>query len=78
MMPRPKAVGETRGVVKVVVDAETDLILGFAYHGIDAQEVVNLVALAMRAKVPAADLLNGIWVHVSSTELLNEVLGELS
>lgn len=77
-MPRPKAVGETRGIVKAVVDADSGKILGFAHHGIDSQEVVNLVALAMRTGTPAADLLNGIWVHLSSTELLNEVLGELA
>lgn len=77
MMPRPKAVEETRGTVKFVVDAETDLVLGFAYHGIDAQEVVNLVALAMRAGVSASELRDGIWVHLSSTELLNDVLQEL-
>lgn len=74
MMPRPKTVGDTRGVVKVVVDAGSDEVLGFAYHGIDAQEVVNVVALAMRAGVSATQLRDGIWMHLSSTELLNEIL----
>lgn len=76
-MPRPKAVGETHGIVKLVVDAETDLVLGAALHCVDAQEVVNLVALAMRAGVTASDLRDGIWTHPSSTEALNEVLAEL-
>lgn len=76
-MPRPKAVGEVHGLVKLVVDAETDLVLGAALHCIDAQEVVNLVALAMRAGVTASDLRDGIWTHPSSTEALNEVLAEL-
>lgn len=78
MMPRPKTVGETRGIAKVVVDADTDEVLGFAYHGVDSQEVVNLVALAMRTGTTAAQLRDGIWVHLSSTELLNELLGELT
>ncbi|GEK80857.1 dihydrolipoyl dehydrogenase family protein [Agrococcus baldri] len=76
-MPRPKALGETHGIIKVVVDAETDLVLGAALHSVDAQEVINLVALAMRAGVTAAELRDGIWTHPSSTEALNEVLGEL-
>ncbi len=76
-MPRPKAVGETHGIIKLVVDAETDLVLGAALHTIDAQEVINLVALAMRAGVTATQLREGIWTHPSSTEALNEVLADL-
>ena len=53
------------------------LVLGAALHSVDAQEVVNLVALAMRAGVTASDLRDGIWTHPSSTEALNEVLAEL-
>lgn len=74
VMPRPKAVGQTHGIVKFVVDADTDQVLGCAWHGVDAQEVINLVALAMRARVPATELRDGIWIHLSSTEALNGVL----
>lgn len=77
MMPRPKIERETTGVAKVVVDAETDEILGFAYHGIESQEVINLVALAMRTGVTASQLRDGIWVHISATELLNEIFNSL-
>lgn len=77
-MPRPKAVQETHGIIKLVVDADTDLVLGAALHTVDAQEVINLVALAMRAGVTATELRDGIWTHPSSTEALNEVLGELA
>lgn len=77
-MPRPKAVGDPRGFIKFVVDARTDLILGARLLHVDAQEVINLIALAMRAKVAATELRDGIWTHPSSTEALNEVLGQLS
>lgn len=73
-MPRPKTLGETHGLIKFCVDAETDEILGAALHTVDAQELVNLVALAMRTGTPAADLRDGIWTHPSTTEALNEVL----
>lgn len=76
-MPRPKIVGETRGIVKFVVDADTDLILGAALMHVDAQEVVNLVALAMRQSMTASELREQIFTHPSSTEALNEVLGQL-
>lgn len=76
-MPRPKAVQDPRGVIKFVVDAETDQVLGTRLFHVDSQEVINLVALAMRAGVTASELRDGIWTHPSSTEALNEVLGQL-
>jgi len=76
-MPRPKTVGDARGVIKFVVDADTDLMLGARLFHVDSQEVINLIALAMRAGVTASELRDGIWTHPSSTEALNEVLGLL-
>ncbi|MGP5291792.1 FAD-dependent oxidoreductase [Brachybacterium tyrofermentans] len=76
-MPRPKAVGDPRGIVKFVVDARTDEILGARLFHVDAQEVINLVALAMRTGTTATQLKNGIWTHPASTESLNETLGKL-
>nr|WP_235532566.1 FAD-dependent oxidoreductase [Nocardioides sp. Root140] len=77
-MPRPKIVGETHGLIKFVVDADTDEVLGAALFCIDAQELVNLVALAMRAGATASQLRDGIWTHPSSTESFNEVLAGLA
>lgn len=76
-MPRPKIVGETHGMIKVLVDADSHEILGATVFSIDSQEVINLVALAMRLGGTVEDLRDGIWTHPSSTEALNEVLGSL-
>ncbi|MFC6704300.1 FAD-dependent oxidoreductase [Flexivirga alba] len=76
-MPRPKIVGDAEGVITFTVDADTRKVLGATLFCIDSQELVNLVALAIRAGVTADELLNGIWTHPSSTEALNEVLAEL-
>jgi probable pyridine nucleotide-disulfide oxidoreductase len=76
-MPRPKIVEETHGLIKVIVDADTDLILGATLFCVDAQEVINTIALAMRTGTTATQLRDGIWTHPSTTEGLNEVLGEL-
>jgi probable pyridine nucleotide-disulfide oxidoreductase len=73
-MPRPKIVGETHGLIKVVVDARTDEILGATLFCVDAQEIINLVALAMRTGTTAQQLRDGIWTHPSTTEAFNEVL----
>lgn len=74
VMPRPKILGETHGLIKFVVDADSDEILGAALHTVDAQELINLVALAMRTGTTRRQLLDGIWTHPSTTEALNEVL----
>ncbi len=76
-MPRPKAIQDRRGVIKFVVDADSDLILGARLFHVDSQEIINLIALAMKAQVTASELRDGIWTHPSSTEALNEVLGQL-
>ncbi|MCU1651816.1 MAG: pyridine nucleotide-disulfide oxidoreductase, partial [Pseudonocardia sp.] len=76
-MPRAYAVEETRGVMKFVIDAETDEILGAALLSVDAQELINTVALAMRHRIRATELRDAIYTHPSSTEAFNEVLGTI-
>ncbi|MFC0552177.1 FAD-dependent oxidoreductase [Planotetraspora thailandica] len=76
-MPRAYVVEETRGVMKFVIDAETDEILGAALLSIDAQELINTVALAMRHGIKAAELRGAVYTHPSSTEAFNEVLGTI-
>ncbi|MDQ1609618.1 MAG: putative pyridine nucleotide-disulfide oxidoreductase [Microbacteriaceae bacterium] len=77
-MPRAKIVEETRGLMKFVVDADTDQILGAALLSVDSQELINLVAFAIKHGVTATELRDGIYTHPSSTEAFNEVLATLS
>ena len=74
-MSRARIVGETRGLMKFIVDTDTDQILGAALLSIDAQELINTVALAMRHGITATELRGSIYSHPSSTEAFNEVLG---
>jgi probable pyridine nucleotide-disulfide oxidoreductase len=76
-MPRASILGDTRGMMKFVIDAETDEILGAALLSVDAQELIITVALAMRNGVPASQLRDAIWIHPSSTEAFNEVLANV-
>jgi len=73
-MPRAKIVGETPGMMKFVISADTDLILGAAILSVDSQELINTVALAMRNSVTASQLRQAIYTHPSSTEAFNDVL----
>lgn len=76
-MPRARILDDVRGMMKFVIDAETDQILGAALLSVDAQELINTVALAMRTHATAATLRDAIWTHPSSTEAFNEVLATI-
>ncbi|MGH3580870.1 MAG: FAD-dependent oxidoreductase [Mycobacterium sp.] len=77
-VPRARIVGEPEGRMKVVVDAQTDLILGAALLCYDAHEVINTVALAMRHGITATTLRDSIYTHPSMTEAFNQLLGALA
>ncbi len=77
VMPRPKILSETHGRITVIADAETHQIVGATLFCIDAQEVVNMVALAIRTGATVEDLRDGIWTHPSTTEAFNGVLATL-
>ncbi|MGW3876155.1 FAD-dependent oxidoreductase [Streptomyces sp. NPDC005069] len=76
-MPRAYIVENPRGVMKFVLDADTDDILGAALLSIDAQELINTVALAMRHGVKAAELRDAVYQHPTSTEAFNDVLATI-
>ncbi len=75
VMPRPKILGESKGMAKFIVDTETDLILGAALLCTDAQELINTVAVCMAHGVSATELGQGIYTHPSSSEVFNALLG---
>lgn len=77
-VPRARIVAETRGMMKVVIHADTDEILGAALLSYDSHEVINTIALAMRHGITAAQLRDEIYIHPSMTEALNQLLGAAS
>jgi pyruvate/2-oxoglutarate dehydrogenase complex dihydrolipoamide dehydrogenase (E3) component len=69
--------GETRGLMKVVVDARTNLILGASILGVGADEAIHSIIDIMAAKVPYTTLQNTVHIHPTVAELIPTVLGEL-
>ena len=67
---RARERGETGGFLKVLVDAQTKVILGAALLGIEADEVVQLLLLAMAAELPYTRIQQTMWIHPTVTELL--------
>jgi pyruvate/2-oxoglutarate dehydrogenase complex dihydrolipoamide dehydrogenase (E3) component len=69
--------GETRGLMKVVVDARSNLILGAAILGVGGDEAIHSIIDVMAAKVPYTTLRNTMHIHPTVSELIPTILGEL-
>ena len=76
-VPRARIVHDPRGVMKAVVDAETDRVLGVTMLSHDSHETINTVALAMRHGITASRLRDEIYTHPSMTEALNDLFANL-
>lgn len=70
--------GETQGFMKVVVDADTDAILGAAILGVEGDEAIHTILDTMAAKQPYTTLQRTMHVHPTVSELIPTVLGELA
>ena len=73
-IPRARTLGDTNGVFKVVVDADTDKILGCTLFGPDSSEVINLVTMAMKTGQEYTFLRDFIFTHPSMSEALNDLM----
>ncbi|MGZ7898788.1 FAD-dependent oxidoreductase [Ligilactobacillus salivarius] len=73
-IPKAKVIGNTRGMYKILVDPDTEEILGATIYGEESYEVINLIALVMKAKLPYTMLRDQIYTHPTMTEALNDVL----
>ena len=74
---RARAIGETRGFMKMLLDADSDRILGFTMLGADAGEVLAVVQTAMLAGMPYTGLRDAIFTHPTMAEGLNVLLSSV-
>ena len=71
---RARAIGETRGFMKALVDSRSDRIVGFTMLGSGAGEVVAAVQSAMLGGLPYTGLRDAILTHPTMAEGLNVLL----
>jgi pyruvate/2-oxoglutarate dehydrogenase complex dihydrolipoamide dehydrogenase (E3) component len=69
--------GETQGLMKVVVDAETRKILGAAILGTGGDEAIHGILDIMHADVTYDVLQRTMGIHPTVSELIPTMLGEL-
>lgn len=74
---RARERSETQGFMKIVIDAETDRILGGAILGIGGDEVIQSILDVMYADAPYSVIQRAMHIHPTVTELIPTMLGDL-
>ena len=75
---RAREFGETHGFIKILVDTETEEILGATILGLHGDEAVHCLLDVMYAKKPYTVISRAVHIHPTVAELIPTVLQELS
>jgi pyruvate/2-oxoglutarate dehydrogenase complex dihydrolipoamide dehydrogenase (E3) component len=75
---RAKEMGETQGFAKLLVDADTDFILGASVLGPGGDEIINMFAAFMYSGIPCRSYRKSVLVHPTISELMPWVLDTLA
>jgi len=70
---RALEVDETRGFMKVMVDAESGQLLGATVLGVEGGEIMAQLQLAMMGKLPYTVLKDAVFAHPTLAESLNNL-----
>jgi pyruvate/2-oxoglutarate dehydrogenase complex dihydrolipoamide dehydrogenase (E3) component len=68
---------EMRGVMKAIVDGESDRILGCAIYGAEGGELMSMIEIAIMGEIPYTALRDGVFAHPALSESLNNLFGSL-
>ena len=71
---RALEVDESRGFMKVIIDAASGRIVGCAILGIEGGEIMSMVQIAMMGNLTDTQLRNAIFAHPTLAESLNNLL----
>ncbi|MCO5731482.1 FAD-containing oxidoreductase [Rhizobium sp. SSA_523] len=70
--------GETQGSMKLVVDADSDEILGAAILGVGADEAIHSILTAMNLRATTRELKWAVPIHPTVSELVPTLIGDLA
>ncbi len=68
---------EPRGMMKVLVDADTDQIIGVAILGLEGGELAGALQIAMMGNLPYTALQEGIFSHPTLVEAFNNLFASM-
>ena len=72
-IPKSAVLGQSKGLLKALVDKKTQEILGATIYAEDSHEVINLLNLAIKARLPYTMLRDQIFTHPTMSEALNDL-----
>lgn len=72
-IPKAQVLGKTEGLLKAVIDKKTGMILGAHLFCEQSHELINLVKIAMDAKLHYTALRDMIFTHPTMGEALNDL-----
>ncbi len=73
LVPRAAAIRDTRGMIKMVADADTNEVLGVSMIGHNAGEVIHEAAMALRFRATIHDFIGMLHVFPTMAEALKIV-----
>lgn len=74
---KAREIGETEGFIKVVVDSDTQQLLGAAVFSSEAAELIHIYVVLMNAKAPYTVLENAIQIHPTLAEAVQSAVATL-
>lgn len=74
---RARALGETQGFMRVLIDAESKKILGAAILGTEGDEVIHSLLDVMYAGAPYTVVQRAMHIHPTISEFIPVMLGDL-
>ncbi|MEF9933109.1 MAG: FAD-dependent oxidoreductase [Cetobacterium sp.] len=72
-IPRAIILEEERGILKVIIDSKTDLILGATLLCAESSEIINFITSAINEKKPYHYLRDFIYTHPTMIESFNDL-----
>jgi dihydrolipoamide dehydrogenase len=69
---RARAMAQTEGLVKIIADAETDVVLGVHIFSTQASELISQAVLMMEMQATAEDMALTVFAHPTLSEALHE------
>lgn len=72
-IPRHKINNDGRGLFKAVVNKDNEEILGASLYGLQSEEIINLIKLAIDQKLSYKVLKDNIYTHPTMVESFNDL-----
>ena len=76
-IPKAQLLQKPTGLLKAVIDADTDLVLGVHLFCEESYEMVNTAKLAMDAGLPYQVLRDAVYTHPTMSEAFNDLFAQV-